>query len=119
MGIWRKTEIIWAQNAYGTKWDPSNFLPIFLELFWYEHAQTNLRVQMKEIGQVQMWKITLNPNEKSYCWWRAKGRNRRTKGEKIFCKTDWETNYLQDAIAEYLVASFKNHSTQRSFEERS
>ena len=58
---------------------------------------------MKEIGQVQMWKITY-PNEKSYCWWREKGRNRQTKGEKIFCKTDWKANYLQDAIAEYLVA---------------
>ena len=71
-----------------------------------------------EIGQVQMRKITY-PNEKSYCWWRAKGRNKQTKGEKIFCKTDWETNYLQDAIAKYLVASFKNHSTHKSFEERS
>ena len=28
----RNTEIIWAQNADGTKWDPSNFLRIFLEL---------------------------------------------------------------------------------------
>lgn len=73
---------------------------------------------MKEIGQVQMWKIA-NSNEKSYCWWREKGRNRQTKREKIFCKIDWETNYLQDAIAEYLVASFKIHSTQRSFEEKS
>ena len=114
----RNTEIIWAQNANGTKWDPNSFLPIFLELYWYKNAQTNSRLQM-EIGQVQMWKITLNPNEKSYCRWRAKGRNRQTKGEKIFCKTDWETNYLQDAIANYLVASFKNHSTQRSFEEGS
>ena len=34
------------------KWDPGNFLPIFLELYWYRHAQTNLRLQMKEIGQV-------------------------------------------------------------------
>ena len=82
----RKTEIIWAQNADGTKRDPGNFLPIFLEIYWYKHAQTNSRLQM-EIGQVQMWKITY-PNEKSYCWWRAKGRNKQTKGEKIFCKTD-------------------------------
>ena len=50
----RKAEIIWAQNADGTKWDPSSFLPIFLELYWYKHAQTNSRLQMKEIGQVQM-----------------------------------------------------------------
>ena len=62
---------------------------------------------------MQMWKIAYS-NEKSYCWWRAKGSNRQTKGEKIFCKTDWETNYLQDAIAEYLVASFKNNRTQEA-----
>ena len=50
----RKAEIIWAQNANGTKRDPSSFLPIFLELYWYKNAQTNSRLQMKEIGQVQM-----------------------------------------------------------------
>ena len=65
---------------------------------------------MKEIGQVQMWKIAYS-NVKSYYWWRAKGRNRQTKGENIFYKTNWETNYLQDAIAKYFVASFKIHST--------
>ena len=34
----RNTEIIWAQNADGTKRDPGSFLPIFLEIYWYKHA---------------------------------------------------------------------------------
>lgn len=43
----------------------------------------------------------------------------KPRGKRFSARLIGKQNYLQDAIVECLVASFKNHSTQRSFEERS